>query len=271
MITITQKEFEKLADYINKNYGIHLKEEKKVLIINRLYDELVKNNFTNFTQYYEHIVSDKFGETLIALIDKITTNYTFFMREADHFYYFRDKVLPYLLLTVHEKDLRIWSAGCSSGQEPYTIAMIINDYLKDDKKLWDTKILATDISSKALNKAIKGIYSKDEIESLPSLWKLNYFRKLDDQNYTIINEIKNEVIFRKFNLANKVFPFRKKFHTIFCRNVMIYFDHKTKIELVNNFYDIMEFGGYLFIGHTESIPRNETKFQYIMPSVYRKI
>lgn len=193
------------------------------------------------------------------------------MREAEHFYYFRDKVLPYLSSTVKNKDLRIWSAGCSSGQEPYTLSMIIADYFKDDKKLWDTKILATDISSKVLSEAINGVYSSDEIESLPSLWRLNYFRKLDDKNYMITDEIKNEVIYRKFNLIEKVFPFKKNFHTIFCRNVMIYFDHKTKIELVNKFYDKIEYGGYLFIGHTESIPRNETGFQYVMPSVYRKV
>lgn len=271
MISITKNEFARLAEYIKKNYGIHLKEEKKTLVINRLYNELVNSNCKNFTQYYEYILSDKSGEALTALVDKITTNHTFFMREADHFYYFRDKVLPYLSSTVKDKDLRIWSAGCSSGQEPYTLAIIIDDYLKDDKKLWDTKILATDISSKVLSEAMKGIYSREEIEPLPPLWRLNYFQKLDNENYMITDEIKKEVIYRKFNLMDKVFPFRKKFHTIFCRNVMIYFDHKTKIELVNKFYDVMEYGGYLFIGHTESIPRNETEFQYVMPSVYRKV
>lgn len=115
------------------------------------------SNCKTLKQYLEYILSDKSGEALNILINKITTNYTFFMREAEHFYFFRDKVLPYLLSTVKDKDLRIWSAGCSTGQEPYTIAMIIDDYLKEDKKLWDTKILATDISSKVLNEAMEGI------------------------------------------------------------------------------------------------------------------
>jgi len=271
MITITRNEFKKLADYIKSNYGIHLKEEKKALVINRLYNELVNSNCKNFSQYYEYILSDKSGEALTSLINKITTNHTFFMREADHFYYFRDKVLPYLSSTVKDRDLRIWSAGCSSGQEPYTLAMIIYDYFKDDKMQWDTKVLATDISSKVLNEAMKGVYSKDEVEALPSLWRLNYFQKINDENYAITDEIKKEVIFRKFNLMEKTFPFRKKFHTIFCRNVMIYFDNKTKIELINKFYDKLEYGGYLFIGHTETIPRKETGFQYVMPAVYRKV
>ena len=270
MISITKQEFLKLAEYIKQNYGIHLKEEKQAILTSRLYNELVNSNCKNFTQYYEYIRSDKSGKALDALVDKITTNHTFFMREADHFFYFRDAVLPYLASTVKDKDLRIWSAGCSSGQEPYTLAMIINDYFKKDKMLWDTKVLATDISDKVLSEAMNGIYTKDEIEPLPAMWRLNYFQKLGNGKYRIIDEIKKEVIYRKFNLMEKVFPFQKKFHTIFCRNVMIYFDYKTKIDLVNRFYDMMESGGYLFIGHTESIPRNETGFQYVMPAVYRK-
>jgi len=271
LIKITENEFNKLADFIKKNYGIQLKEGKQALVTSRLYYELVSKNFKNFTQYYEYILSDRTGEAVTALIDRITTNHTFFMREAEHFYYFRDKVLPYLSATVKNKDLRIWSAGCSTGQEPYTLAIIINDYFKDNKKLWDTKILATDISTKVLNKAEKGIYTGEDIKPLPSIWRLNYFKKLDDGNYKAVDEIRNEVIFRKFNLMEKKYPFSKKFHTIFCRNVMIYFDDETKNELLMKFYNVLELGGYLFIGHTETIPRNITGFQYVMPSVYRKV
>ena len=105
---------------------------------------------------------------------------------------------------------------------------------------------------------------------LPSSWKLNYFKKIDAEKSALVDKIRNEVIFRKFNLMDETFPFRRKFHTIFCRNVMIYFDVKTKCELVNKFYDLMEYGGYLFIGHSESLNREETKFKYVMPAVYRK-
>lgn len=193
------------------------------------------------------------------------------MREAEHFYFFRDRVLPYLAATVKDRDLRVWSAGCSSGQEPYTLAMIIDEYFRDHKHLWDTKVLATDISSKVLNEAKNGIYTYQEVEPLPVLWKLNYFQKSGQEYYKVTDKLKEEVIFRKFNLMEKRFPFRKKFDAIFCRNVMIYFDHKTKIDLINKFYDMLEYGGYLFIGHTESIPRNETEFEYVMPAVYRKV
>ncbi|NJD03588.1 MAG: protein-glutamate O-methyltransferase CheR [Ruminiclostridium sp.] len=270
MFAITDKEFRKLADYIKVNYGINLKKEKQSLITGRLYNILAQKNFNGFSEYYEYVVSDKTGEAAVTLIDKITTNHTFFMREADHFYFFRDKVLPHLANAVKEKDLRIWSAGCSSGEEPYTLAMLLEEFFGKEKKWWDTKVLATDISGKVLEEAAKGIYRDEEIATLPNSWKLGYFKKSDNEKSVLADNIRNEVIFRKFNLMDKVFPFKKKFHVIFCRNVMIYFDDKTKWELVNKFYDMTECGGYLFVGHSESLNREETKYRYIMPAVYRK-
>ncbi|MGB7604989.1 MAG: CheR family methyltransferase, partial [Lutisporaceae bacterium] len=123
MVTITEKEFKQLSDYIKANYGIYLKKEKMALVISRLHNVLLQAGFNNFTDYYNYVVSDKSGEAVVTLIDKITTNHTFFMREADHFYFFRDKVLPYLTKTVKDKDLRIWCAASSSGEESYTLAM----------------------------------------------------------------------------------------------------------------------------------------------------
>lgn len=270
MVTITEKEFRQLANYIHANYGILLKEEKQTLVTGRLYNVLQQAGFTSFTDYYNHIISDKSGDAVVTLIDKITTNHTFFMREADHFYYFRDKVLPFLARTVRDKDLRIWCAASSSGEESYTLAMILDEFFGKDKRWWDTKVLATDISEKVLGIARKGIYSNDRIAPLPPHWKTTYFKRYDTGNYIVTDKIKNEVIYRKFNLMDTIFPFKRKFHTIFCRNVMIYFDNKTKTELVNKFYDHMEYGGYLFIGHSESLNRETTKFKYIMPAVYRK-
>ncbi|KJF27671.1 CheR family methyltransferase [Clostridium aceticum] len=271
MIAITEQEFKQLTEYIYANYGIRLKKEKQSLVTARLYNVLAQKNFKSFSQYYNYIMEDQSGEAITTLVNKITTNHTFFMREAQHFHYFRDKVLPYLIPTVKDKDLRIWSAGCSSGEEPYTLAMIIDEHLGKEKRSWDTKILATDISSRVLDRAKGGIYSSEEIASLPSSWKNTYFKKQDKEKTVLIDKIKSEVIYRKFNLMEDVFPFKKKFHVVFCRNVMIYFDHKTKVELVNKFYDKMEFGGYLFIGHAESIHRADTRFKYIMPAVYRKV
>lgn len=271
MLGITDKEFKELTEYIRTNYGISLKYEKKALITGRLQNVLMQNNFKSFSEYYKYILSDQTGHAISTLINKITTNHTFFMREPKHFHYFRDIVLPYLTTSVRNKDLRIWSAGCSTGEEPYTLAMIIDEFLGKEKLMWDTKILATDISSKVIEVAMKGIYNNEEITSLPTKWRLNYFKKIDNKNYELVDKIKKEVIYRKFNLMEESFPFRRKFHVIFCRNVMIYFDKETKYKLINKFYDSMEYGGYLFIGHSESLNSEETRFKYVMPAVYRKI
>ncbi|MBC7765614.1 MAG: chemotaxis protein CheR, partial [Hyphomonadaceae bacterium] len=127
-----------------------------------------------------------------------------------------------------------------------------------------------DISTKVLEHAKHGVYSQDQVEALDPLWKSNYFNKIDKENFEVNKDIKAEVIFRSFNLMEENFPFKKKFHVIFCRNVMIYFDHETKIELIRKFYEHTETGGYLFIGHSESINRSDSKYQYVLPAVYRK-
>jgi chemotaxis protein methyltransferase CheR len=270
MVTITEKEFWKLSEFIKSNYGINLKEEKKSLVMGRLYNVLIQRNCKNFSDYYDYVVADKTGVAATKLIEKITTNHTFFMREADHFYYLKSAVLSHMLNTIRDKDLRIWSAGCSTGEEPYTLAMMLDDFLGKEKLLWDSKILATDISDKVLDIAQKGIYDNEKINALPLQWRLSYFKKYDTEKSIIVDRIRNEVIYRKFNLMEEVFPFKRKFHIIFCRNVMIYFDNKTRDELVNKYYRHLEHGGYLFIGHSESLNRGTTQFRYIMPAVYRK-
>jgi len=239
-------------------------------VTGRLSNVLAEKNFVSFAEYFDYLVADKTGDAVVTLIDKITTNHTFFMREVDHFNFFKEKVLPQLMSTSRDKDLRIWSAGCSSGEEPYTLAMLLDEFFGVDKKWWDAKILATDISSRVLDIAVKGIYNNESIAMIPAYWKLSYLEKLGNEKSVLIPKIRNEVIYRKFNLMDRNFPFKKKFHVIFCRNVMIYFDNKTKIDLVKKFYDLTEPGGYLFIGHSESLDRNETAYKYIMPAVYRK-
>lgn len=270
MKSITEKEFIQLVDYVKSNYGINL-IQKKTLILGRLQNYLVQNNFKSFSEYYDHVVSDKTGQAASVLLNKLTTNHTFFMREVEHFNYFKSSVLPYLASKESaKKDLRIWSAGCSSGEEPYTLAMIISDYFGADKTKWDTRILATDISTNVLQTAVKGVYSNEETASLPERWRREYIKKYDDENSIIAEKIKAEVIFRSFNLMNNLFPFKRKFHVIFCRNVMIYFEDKTKAELVSKFYEFTEPGGYLFIGHSESLNRETSRYKYVMPAVYRK-
>ncbi len=265
---ITDKEFNNIRDYIKKNFGINLSNEKKSLVYSRLRSVLQANNLENFTDYYEYLTKDKTGEAAVVFIDKITTNHTFFMREVDHFYYFRDTVLPFIEREFPQKDLRLWCAGCSSGEESYTLQMLVQDHF--GTKGWNMQMLATDISTNVLDKATAGIYSNEQIAPLPDNWKKNYFAKYDEENKIVVDKIKKEIIFRKFNLMEEKFPFKKKFQVIFCRNVMIYFDNKTRDALVQRYYDCLEPNGYLFIGHSESLNHSDTAFKYIMPAVYRK-
>ncbi|SDE07556.1 CheR family methyltransferase [Sporomusa acidovorans] len=269
MIGIDEQEFRQLADFIHANYGINLGNEKKQLLLGRLQGVLVKKNIGSFTEYYQQIMADKSGSEVATLLDRITTNHTFFLRENQHFEYLRSQVLPYLSATVRDKDLRIWSAGCASGQEAYTIAMLLADAF-DGTPGWNKVILATDIASRVLEKAVSGIYQNNELTGLPPAWEKKYFEKRNESERTVRRSIQSEIIFRKFNLMEPVFPFKKKFHVIFCRNVMIYFDHQTKRELIGKFFNFTEPGGYLFVGHSESLHRGESGYDYIAPGIYRK-
>ncbi|MDP4151891.1 MAG: protein-glutamate O-methyltransferase CheR [Bacillota bacterium] len=270
MVNIADKEYKLLTDYILSNYGIKLGEGKRTLVEGRLQGILHQLNFDSFSKYYDYILSDDTGQAASNLMSRITTNHTYFMREPDHFYYFRDTVLPQLKDSVTDKDIRVWSAGCSTGEEAYTLAMIMLDYFGMEKHLWDTNILATDISSRVIDIAKKGEYDNKDIEPLPSKWKSNYFSQINDEISVISEKVKKEVIFRFFNLNNAAFPFKREFHVIFCRNVMIYFNEETKRDLINKFYNSLYPGGYLFIGHSECLNRGNFKFKYVMPSIYRK-
>ncbi len=270
MVHINEKEFNQFADYIRANYGINFKTEKKTLVAGRLNNLLSSMNLDSLAEYLDYVTADKSGQAASVMLDKLTTNYTFFMRETEHFSYFRDKVLPYLAGSVKDKDLRIWSAACSTGEEPYTLAMILNEFFSQDKMFWDTKVLATDIAPGVLSVAKTGIYAREKLADLPEDWRRKYFKPYDKNNDILTERIRNEVIFGNLNLMDSVYPFRRKMHVIFCRNVMIYFDNDTKDKLVERLYDITEPGGFLFIGHSESLNREKTRYRYVMPAVYRK-
>ena len=270
MIDISNDEFLLLADFIKENSGITLRDEKKTLLVARLGKILNDKGLQSFMEYYKILKDDINGKELSQLVDKITTNHTYFMRESEHFSYFSREVLPKLERTVRDGDIRVWCAASSSGEEPYSLAMIMADYFKGYETIWNKKLLATDLSHSILEAAKAGIYTKEQIAKLPQVWVLNYFDRLDEHNFSIKPQLKEEVVFRRFNLLEPVFPFRHKFHVIFCRNVMIYFDSVTKDALIDKFYNALEPGGYLFLGHTESLNRDKTRFEYICPAVYRK-
>lgn len=271
-LAITHSEFRQLADYIKTHCGIHLKDEKKVLLASRLETLLQQHRLDSFTDYFHYVKADRTGEALSMLVERITTNHTYFMREPEHFHYLEQQVLPQLCGSIPDRDLRIWSAGCSSGEEPYTLAMILDRYFKHTPMMqkWDKKVLATDLSPAVLAKASKGLYSQQAVKALPPTWQSAYFSRTADGKCQVVDALKREVIFRKFNLMEDSFPFRQKFHVVFCRNVMIYFDADTKLRLLRRFLDVTEPGGYLFMSHTESLDSRLTGYRYVRPAVYRK-
>lgn len=266
---ITNEEFYRIVKYVKAHYGIDL-SQKKVLVTGRLENYILKNGYNSYTEYMEEVERSPKGKEAKNLINVLTTNHTYFMRETVHFDYMRTVVLPQLRVKeANSKDIRIWSAASSTGEEPYTIAMVLKDFFGIEHSEWDTTLLATDISTRVLEHAARGIYLKEQIAPLPDKWKKAYFQPIGQERYQVKEALRKQVIYRQFNLMD-TFPFRGKFHIVFLRNVMIYFEDDTKYRLLNKIYDSMAPGGYLFIGTTESLNRADTKFQYVQPSIYKK-
>jgi chemotaxis protein methyltransferase CheR len=268
LVHLTDEEFATLTRFVYDKYGIDL-HRKRLLIEGRLAYELRVHNVHTFSEYMNLLFADQSGEELHRFLNRITTNHSFFGRENAHFEFLARTALPYLEPR-RKGDLRIWSAGCSAGQEAYNIAMTMDQYFGARKSQWDTTILATDISTKVLDQARHGIYSAENIAGLPAAWRELYFHALADGNYQVVEKIRREVVFKIFNLMD-TFVYRKPFDIIFCRNVMIYFDAETTAALIDKFYEATAEGGYLFIGHSESINRERTQYTYIQPAVYQKL
>ena len=267
---ITDEEFLRISPFMKDRYGIDL-SQKKVIVNGRLENYIRANGWKNFHQYMDEVENDKSGTQEKMLVNFLTTNHTYFMREFEHFEYFKNVVLPWLRKKeASGRDLRIWCGAASTGEEPYTIAMVLADFFGLEKNQWDTKVLATDISTKVLKQASTGVYSGEQLKNLPENWKRHFFKSISGSGqFQVTDDLKKEVLFRQFNLMEP-FPFKKKMHTIFLRNVMIYFDEKTKSDLVRKVCDTLVPGGYLFIGTTETLDRNNTPLQIIKPSIFRK-
>jgi chemotaxis protein methyltransferase CheR len=274
LMSMTDREFQQLRDLVYARLGINLTEKKRSMLIGRLQKLLRTEGFESFQDYYDFLVNEPNMTAMTELVNRVTTNYSFFYRGKSHFDFFMQRAFPEILDTLRKRnsrDIRIWTAGCSTGEEPYMIIMLMMEYLEREYGLWDSGILATDISEKALTFALEGIYPEDRAKELPKRFKLKHFDKPVDGQLAVKDAVKKEVVFRKFNLKNNYFPFKKPFQIIFCRNVMIYFDKQTRDTLLQQFYEVTETGGYLFIGHSETLGREQQLYKYIMPAVYQKL
>ncbi len=264
---INTKDFDKLINFMKSTYGIDL-SNKKQLIASRLAFEIKKIGYNSFADFGNALHKSNDDSLLELVLNKLTTNYTFFMREKEHFEFLNDNLLP-IFEKMHQNDkvISIWSAGCSSGEEPYTLSMFLKEYFEGKGQKWDTRILATDISLQALSKASVGRYKHPA--DVPKHLLAKYFTHDSKSDlYTVKDSLRNNCIFRTFNLMEN-FNFKRKFDIIFCRNVMIYFDQQTRDALVDRFCNALVPGGYLFTSHSEPL-RNNSSFETVYNAVYKK-
>lgn len=269
---MTDLEFQTLKDTVYSRFGILLGNDKKSIILNRIKNQMYKLNYETFGEYFNYVKNDKSGKALTEFTNDITINHTYFFREKDHFDFLQTTALPKLakmIVSQNSKNLRIWSAAASSGEEPYTIAMVLMEYFKSEYILWNAGVLGTDLSDKVIKLANKGQYHSNQFKYMPEIYKLKYFKRLGWIKWTISDIVKKEVIYRRFNLMN-LFPFKKSFHIIFCRNVMIYFDEIKKKQLIKKFANFTEQGSYLIISQTESLGRDNPYFKYVKPGIYER-
>jgi chemotaxis protein methyltransferase CheR len=271
-IELKPEEFTLFRKYIYEKVGISLSEQKTTLVKGRLNKRLRELNLNSFRDYYDYLTSDVSGDELTFFVSAISTNVTSFFRETAQWTWL-EGYLPQLVASKAEKKIRIWSAGCSSGEEPYTILMFLQNHLPDFEK-WDIKILATDISSKVLSKAIAGYYESKQVEQLPKDVVLKSFEKIKVNNvvqYAVKSFLKEKVLFRSYNLITDPFFFKNKFDMIFCRNVMIYFDESNRHELINKYTKLLPKGAPLFLGSSESLTTHRDTLKLLGSSIYQKL
>ncbi|HTS27501.1 MAG TPA: protein-glutamate O-methyltransferase [Bryobacteraceae bacterium] len=266
---LTPLEFEKISRLAYERFGLDLKRGKEELVSARLGKKLRQEGLRSFQEYYQSVLEDKTGEALVGLIDALTTNHTSFLREPPHFEFLREQALP----EWRRRDtLRIWSAACSTGEEPYTIAFTLLEGIGNAYRP-QLRILATDISTRVIAEAERAIYAAERIATLPAPWQRAYFLRGERRwqgYYCVKPEVRRLVEFRRLNLVEPVVQ-AETFAAIFCRNVMIYFDRPTQQAVVNRLAAHLELGGYLLIGHSESLTGIEHPLAYVRPTVYRRV
>lgn len=267
---LNEFDFRRITDYMLTNYGINL-ENKSTLINGRLSNLVLRSDFKSIHEYVEYALNDRTGEELSRLVSKLTTNYTFFMREPQHYDYLEKIVLPELLEKSSFGDVKLWSAGCSSGEEPYSIAMAVKSILESRNSKWTAEILATDISDKVLQLARAAAYEEMQLKMLGPEVRKKYFTVLPDGTFQVSEDLRKMVRLEKFNLMNDFSRYYHKFDIIFCRNVMIYFKNDKREELVRRFYDALKPGGYLFVGSSETLHGVEARFKFVKPAIYRRL
>lgn len=276
---MTEKDFGRLSEFIENELGIKMPPAKKVMLESRLQKRLRALGMGSFSQYCDYIFTENGIENeLIHMIDVVTTNKTDFFRESQHFDFLVNTAVPDLIRNYGggiRKSLTIWSAGCSTGEEAYTIAMVLSEFAERYPGLaFDFQIIATDISTRVLSIAKRAVYNEETITPVPMGFRKKYILRSRDSSsmlVRIVPQLRTCVRFRRLNFMHDDFGFREPLDVIFCRNVMIYFDKPTQERLIRKFYEHLAPGGYLFIGHSETFNGIDVPFHKAGPTVYRKI
>lgn len=268
-VDLADAQLERISTLIKSLAGIHLDSGKKDLVKARLNKRLRKLGMRSFDEYIDYVERDPEAEST-AMLDAISTNLTSFFRESKHFHHLAEQVIPKVVARGGRR-LRIWSAGCSTGEEPYSIAITLLETIPDLPG-WDAKILATDLSTDVVRRAAAGVYDEKRLESVQMRIKNSYFISRGNRGareYVVADCVRKLVTMGHLNLMGP-WPMKGPFDVIFCRNVMIYFDKPTRSRLVQRFWDLLTPGGTLMIGHSESLTGIEHRFRYAEPTIYVK-
>ncbi len=264
---LSDTQFSKISHVLYDICGIHLTEGKEDLVKGRLMKRLRLLGLDSFDSYLKFLDQDASGQELSAMVDSLTTNKTDFFREKQHFDFLSKRIIPEV--AARGTAFRIWSAGCSTGAEPYSLAIQLHESIPDLNR-WDARILATDISARMLAKAQQGIYDDDELDGVPAAQIQRYFTAVPGsrpRSFRVLDRLKKLVQLARLNLMES-WPMRGPFDLILCRNVMIYFDKPTQMKLVHRFSELLRPGGYLFVGHSESLTATSHDLRYVEPAVY---
>lgn len=275
-IKMSGRLFSELSQFIYDEVGINITPVKKVMLEGRLHKRLRSLGMVSFEEYRDYLFSDEGKSSELAfMIDEVTTNKTDFFREPAHFQFLTSHVLPALFKSekyTASNRLTIWSAGCSSGEEPYTIAMVVKDHMADNGER-PFQVIATDISRRMLDKGCKAVYEIEKTIPIPNPIKKKFLLRSKNPAVGVVRiapEIRSCVAFRRLNFMDYDFGFREQIDVIFCRNVIIYFDKMVQEKLLNKFCQCMKKGGFIFMGHSETLFGMELPLEQVSPTVYRK-
>lgn len=271
--SLNSKDFNRLSAFIMHEYGIKMPPVKKIMLQSRLQKRLKALNMTDFKEYVDYVFSAKGQkEEVIHMMDVVSTNKTDFFREPIHFDFLLTELLP-ALYNNHQTGVKIWSAGCSSGEEPYTLAIVLSEFIEKNRN-FDYSIFATDISTKMLKTAFDGIYKEERIEDIPLSLKKKYFLKSknrEERKVRVMADLRKKVYFERLNLIGERYNVTEKFDIIFCRNVLIYFDRDVQEGILNKLCQHLKNGGFIFLGHSESITGLELPLKHVRPTIFKKI